>query len=253
MISKREKTVVITGGNKGIGAVISKIFYESEYSVVIGARDDNNVTAGLGEGAYFVKCDVKKKGDLENLSQEALNLTGRVDVFINCAGYSQWSSVGELGDAFVDQMIDTNLKGVLWGCHAASKTIKEGGSIINLSSLAGKRGSSNNSVYCATKFGVNGITQSLAKELGSKGIRVNAVCPVYIKTKGLLEALEEEASPAGGQEVAEYLDDFEETNTALGRLPTAEEIAKVCVFLAGEGASAVTGQCINVDCGVLPQ
>jgi 3-oxoacyl-[acyl-carrier protein] reductase/meso-butanediol dehydrogenase/(S,S)-butanediol dehydrogenase/diacetyl reductase len=131
--------------------------------------------------------------------------------------------------------------------------MKRGGCIINVSSLAGKRGSANNSVYCAAKFGVNGITQALAKELGPKGIRVNAVCPVYVQTDGLLEALAEKDAPPAGQDADVYLRDFAIANSALGTLPTGEEIAQVCVFLASPAASAVTGQCINVDCGVLPQ
>ena len=150
-------------------------------------------------------------------------------------------------------MIDTNLKGTFWGCKAASEYLTSGGTIVNVSSLAGKRGSSNNSVYCASKFGVNGITQSLAKELGSRGIRVNAVCPVYIETPGLLLALENPDSPSKEKNTAKYLKDFSESNSAMGRLPVANEIADLCFYLASNSASAITGQCINVDCGVLPQ
>ncbi len=126
-------------------------------------------------------------------------------------------------------------------------------SSVNVSSLAGKRGSANNAAYCAAKFGVNGLTQALAKELGAAGIRVNAVCPVYVETDGLAEALAEPNSPAGGGEVDEYLAGFAHDNAALGRLPTAGEVAELCWYLASAPAAAVTGQCINVDCGVLPQ
>jgi 3-oxoacyl-[acyl-carrier protein] reductase/meso-butanediol dehydrogenase/(S,S)-butanediol dehydrogenase/diacetyl reductase len=119
--------------------------------------------------------------------------------------------------------------------------------------LASKRGSANNSVYCASKFGVNGITQSLAKELGSKGIRVNAVCPVYVETSGLIEALDNPEAPSGEQKTSDYLTDFTINQTALKRLPKGTEVADLCVYLASESASAITGQCINVDCGVLPQ
>jgi len=128
-----------------------------------------------------------------------------------------------------------------------------GGSIVNISSLAGKRGSANNSAYCAAKFGVNGLTQALAKELGPRGIRVNAVCPVYVRTAGLADALAERNSPAGGRDVERYLNEFAAAQAALGVLPTEEQVAQVCVFLASAAAGAVTGQCLNVDCGVLPQ
>tara|TARA_B100001540_G_C15518545_1_gene511403 strand:- start:331 stop:726 length:396 start_codon:yes stop_codon:yes gene_type:complete len=128
-----------------------------------------------------------------------------------------------------------------------------GSSIINISSLAGKRGSANNSVYCATKFGVNGITQSLAKELGIKGIRVNAICPVYIRTEGLEKALNEPESPSRGGNFSDFLLDFEKKQTALGVLPTEEQVANTCLFLSSELGDGITGQCINVDCGVMPQ
>ena len=109
------------------------------------------------------------------------------------------------------------------------------------------------SVYCGSKFGVNGITQSLAKEVGKLGVRVNAVCPVYVRTDGLDAALLEPQSPTAGQEIDSYMKSFSAANAALGRMPTGEEVASTCYFLASEQASAITGQCINVDCGVLPQ
>jgi 3-oxoacyl-[acyl-carrier protein] reductase/meso-butanediol dehydrogenase/(S,S)-butanediol dehydrogenase/diacetyl reductase len=156
-------------------------------------------------------------------------------------------------ETFWETMILTNLKGTFFGCQAAAERLKTGGCIINISSLAGKRGSANNSVYCASKFGVNGVTQALSKELGPKGIRVNAVCPVYVRTEGLLRALEKKEAPPQGGDVESYLRDFAAHNSALGTLPKGEEIAQVCLFLASPAASAITGQCINVDCGVLPQ
>ena len=138
-------------------------------------------------------------------------------------------------------------------CKVAAENLSEGGCIINISSIAGKRGSANNSVYCVSKFGVNGLTQALAKELGPKGIRVNAVCPVYIQTKGLMEALGNKRSPTQGKDIDLYLKIFAAENAALKRLPTGDEVAKMCLFLASDKASAITGQCIHVDCGVLPQ
>ena len=97
----------------------------------------------------------------------------------------------------------------------------------------------------------NGVTQALAKELGPRD-RVNALCPVLVETDGLNAALATEHSPAKGN-VAEFLESFTATNSALGRLPSAAEVADFCLYLASPKASAITGQCINVDCGVFPQ
>ena len=117
--------------------------------------------------------------------------------------------------------------------------------------MAAKRGTTNNSAYSATKFGVTALTQSLCKELGPNGIRVNAVCPVLIETPGLLQALKNEQSPSSNNP-REFLTNFALSQTALGRLPTVKEVAKICLFLSSQEASGITGQSINVDCGVLP-
>lgn len=236
-----------------MGAEIAKMFYQQGYFVVIGARTQTSIASQLGKRAQFQITDVRCEKDHQRLVRKALKLTGRIDVYINCAGFSQWRPASKVNENFWNSMIDTNLKGVFWGCKTAAQYLKEGGCIINISSLAGKRGSANNSVYCASKFGVNGITQALAKELGPKKIRVNAVCPVYVKTEGVLDALKDRDSPAGVEDVGVYLQKFAAENAALRRLPTAEEVAQVCVFLASDQASAITGQCINVDCGVLSQ
>jgi 3-oxoacyl-[acyl-carrier protein] reductase/meso-butanediol dehydrogenase/(S,S)-butanediol dehydrogenase/diacetyl reductase len=143
------------------------------------------------------------------------------------------------------------LYGYFWGAQAAAAALKTGGSILNISSLAAKRGTPNNSVYSATKFGVTGLTQSLCKELGPKGIRVNAVCPVLIETPGLIDALKQKDSPANGDS-SSFLANFSANQTALGRLPSANEVAQLCLFLTSKNASGISGQSINVDCGVLP-
>jgi len=253
MVKYNKSTVIVTGGTKGIGAAISRRYYEDGSYVVIGARDDNGIARELGERAKFFKIDVRNKVDHVNLTRRALDWTGRIDVYINCAGFSEWKRVEKVDENFLNKMIDTNLKGTFFGCQAAASGMKKEGCIINISSLAGKRGSANNSAYCATKFAVNGITQALAKELGSRGIRVNAVCPVYVETDGVLKALNDKDSPAKGKDVSKYLKNFVLESSALGHLPDAEDVAELCIFLSSPKAKAITGQCINVDCGVLPQ
>ena len=252
-MAQAPRTVIVTGGGAGIGAEISRGFHAEGHQVLMVSRSDSGLAGKLRERARFVPCDVRHPKDLEAAVQAAVDWTGRLDVFVNNAGYSAWKPLGEVDEAFWNRMVDTVLKGTFFGCQAAAKHLGAGGCIINISSLAGKRGSANNSVYCAAKFGVNGITQALAKELGPRGIRVNAVCPVYVETDGLLEALRQPEAPPRGRDVAEYLLEFGASQAALRRLPLAGEIAAVCLFLASPAASAITGQCINVDCGVLPQ
>jgi 3-oxoacyl-[acyl-carrier protein] reductase/meso-butanediol dehydrogenase/(S,S)-butanediol dehydrogenase/diacetyl reductase len=156
-----------------------------------------------------------------------------------------------VNEDFIKDMFETNLYGYFWGAQAAASALNKGGSILNISSLAAKRGTPNNSVYSATKFGVTGLTQSLCKELGPKGIRVNAVCPVLIETPGLVDALNQKDSPANG-DPSLFLANFSANQTALGRLPSAKEVAQLCLFLTSKNASGISGQSINVDCGVLP-
>ncbi|MEF2230144.1 MAG: SDR family oxidoreductase [Pseudodesulfovibrio sp.] len=246
------KVAVITGGGKGMGADIARVFHEAGYGVVVGSRSDSGLAGELGANARFVQADVRSLDDHRKLVAAAGDM-GVFSAYVNNAGFSRWQPLQGVDEDFWDAMIDTNLKGVYWGCKAAAEGFVGGGVVVNVSSLAGKRGSANNSVYCASKFGVNGITQALAKELGPRGIRVNAVCPVYVKTEGVLDALLDARSPTGGRPVESYFEDFIRGNSALGRLPEGREIGELCLFLASQRASAITGQCINIDCGVMPQ
>ena len=245
------KTAIVTGGTKGIGLSIVNSFINKGYNVVVGARKDNDLEIKFGSKVKFVSIDVKIEKDHQKLIKTAFEWTGQIDVYINNAGFSEWRPIQNIDESLFEDLIGTNLKGTLWGCKAAAKSFKNKGVIINISSLAGKRGSANNSLYCASKFGVNGLTQALAKELGSRSIRVNAVCPVLIKTEGLTEALDSPYSPAYKND--SFFKEFINNQSALGRLPTGSEVGALCLFLASNTSSAITGQCINIDCGVLPQ
>ncbi len=248
-----KKTVLITGGSRGLGKKIAQTFFNNNFRVLIASRTKGDFDFSKAIDYRYIKTDVQQPLQLKKAVEYAIKWTGRIDVLINNAGISKWSSLSNISEEFWNMMINTNLKSVLFASKAAVKKMLPGSSIINISSLAGKRGSANNSVYCATKFGVNGITQSLAKELGIKGIRVNAICPVYIRTEGLEKALNEPESPSRGGNFSDFLLDFEKKQTALGVLPTEEQVANTCLFLSSELGDGITGQCINVDCGVMPQ
>ena len=193
-----QKSVVITGGNRGIGLSLTARFVSAGYSVVVGARQEAGLGKRFNGQVIFVPMDVRDESAHLELVQRASQNTGKLDVYVNNAGFSEWRPIDAIDERFLDEMINTNLKGAFWGCKAAAASMVEGGSIVNISSLASKRGSANNSAYCASKFGMNGLTQALAKELGARGIRVNAVCPVLVPTDGLIEALKSPFAPAKG-------------------------------------------------------
>jgi NAD(P)-dependent dehydrogenase (short-subunit alcohol dehydrogenase family) len=247
-----KRTAIVTGGNRGIGLDITEAFVDAGYFVIVGARNNRGLEEKFKSQVKFVFADVRDESAHCKLVDTAIEMTGSLDVYVNNAGVSEWRPINNIDELFLDDLLATNLKSAFWGCKAAINSMQEGGTIINISSIASKRGSSNNSAYCASKFGMNGLTQSLAKEVGVKGIRVNALCPVLIPTSGLIEALKSSFSPANG-DPEEFIATFKSANAALGRLPTGPEVASMCLFLASEGASAITGQCINVDCGVFPQ
>jgi len=246
------KTVVITGGNRGIGLNITEAFVDAGYSVFVGARKEAGLRQKFGDKVTFVPTDVRFEFAHRDLVKQAVDTTGQLDVYINNAGLSEWRPIEEIDDQFLDDLLATNLKSAFWGCKSAVAAMKEGGSIINISSIAGKRGSLNNSAYVSTKFGMNGLTQALAKEVGPRGIRVNGVCPVLIPTDGLLEALQSPHGPAKGDPEG-FIAKFANEQAALKRLPTGAEVAAMCIFLASDASSAITAQNINVDCGVFPQ
>lgn len=247
-----DKTVVITGGNRGIGLDITRSFIQAGYKVFIGARQETKVLEELGENVIFVPTDVRRESHHIKIVNEAINQTGRLDTYVNNAGFSEWRPIEKIDKKFLEKIISTNLIGAFWGCKAALAVMKNGSTIINVSSIASKRGSANNSAYVATKFAMNGLTQSLAKEHGPRGIRINGVCPVLIETEGLMQALQSPDSPAAGDPKG-FIDRFAVENAALKRLPKGQEVGQMCVFLASNLSSGITAQNINVDCGVFPQ
>tara|TARA_Y100000991_G_scaffold212839_1_gene197598 strand:+ start:503 stop:1243 length:741 start_codon:yes stop_codon:yes gene_type:complete len=245
------KVAIVTGGNKGIGLELSKNLLKNNYKVIVGGRSSYIDKETINK-IDFLKADLTRFEEHKKLVEKAIKNYGQLDLYVNNVGISDWRPIEKVDKNFLDKLISTNLYSAFWGCKAAEPYLNTKGSIINISSLAGKRGSKNNSVYVSTKFAMNGLTQSLSKELGSRNIRVNAICPVLIKTEGLLKALEDKYSPASSN-VDDFLIEFTNSQTALNRLPTGREVAEMVVFLASEKASAITGQCINVDCGVFPQ
>lgn len=248
----KKKLVIITGGTKGIGYAISQEFLKNNWKVIVTGRSETlHIKKNKNRYLKFIKMDVTKENDMIRLYKEAIKWSKNINCVINCAGVSSWMPIGSVDNTFIDKIFETNIKGVIWSCKHASHYLKSGSSIINISSIASKRGSKNNSIYCASKFAVNGITQSLSRELGEKNIRVNGVCPVNILTEGLKDAFKSNYSPVNKNTLF-YLKEFTKQQSALSKLPTKEDIANFCYFLASDKARYITGQSFNIDSGVMP-
>lgn len=246
----KKKTVIVIGGSKGLGKAICKKFLENEYQVINGSRSQPKINH---KNFYSIKLDVKKEKNFVSFYNKVKNISNNIDVLINNTGLSEWKSLEKISNNFLYKIYETNVFYIFWSCKHALKLLKKNTSIINVSSIAGKRGSKNNSVYSSSKFAVNGITQSLAKELGNRSIRVNAICPVLIKTKGLIAALKKNDSPAFNMGVNKFLGEFTKNNSATGKLPTEQDVTDLIMYLASDKNPSLTGQCINIDSGVFPQ
>ena len=241
-----KKTAIITGGNKGIGLAITEAFVNEGYFVIVGARQKMNLNK-FKKNVFFINCDVTNEFSHIKLVKKALQLTGRLDVYINNAGVSEWKPLHKISKKFIEKIINTNLVGTIWGCKAASVFLKKGGSIINISSIAGKRGTSNNSIYCASKFGVNGITQSLSKELGSRNITVNSVCPSYVDTPMTERTINNIVSNTNLNK-EDAIKEIISSNPQ-NKLINPTEIANTVLWLCNEASSSINGHNISISGG----
>ena len=244
------KTVVVIGGSKGIGKSICQKYLSNGYKVINGSRTVSKIKH---PNFYSIKLDVKSEENFKAFFDDVRKISKKINVLINNVGLSEWKSLQNISSNFLYNIYETNVFYIFWSCKYSIKLFSKNASIVNISSIAGKRGSKNNSAYSSSKFAVNGITQSLAKELGIKKIRVNAICPVLIKTPGLLKALKKKDSPSYKIGINKFFKDFKKINSASGNLPTLNDVANFTFFLTSDENKAITGQCINLDSGVFPQ
>ena len=248
------KEAIVTGGNKGIGRAISLSLAEEGANVVIAARDMQaasevaNQIKQKGRRSFPVKTDVTQSNQVEQMVQKALDECGKIDILVNNAGILSMAPAVEITEKEWDWMMEVNAKGVFLCCRAVIRQmIKQNqGKIINISSVAGKRGSPLMAHYCASKFAVLGLTMTLALELAPYHINVNAVCPGDIDTHMLKQEWEwfgniKNMSP---QKVKET----KLADIPFQRIGKSEEIARVVTFLASPDADYITGQALNV-CG----
>jgi len=238
----KDKTAIITGGAGGIGLAAVKMFINEGANVLIADINDTGkeIAAELGKKCGFYKTDVSDKSSAFFAVQAAVKRFGRLDILINNAGITADSTLLKMSSEDFDKVIDINLKGVFnMSKYAADFMVKNNyGRIINTSSIVGLYGNFGQVNYAASKSGVIGMTKSMARELGRKGVTVNAVAPGFIDT-GMLGGIPEKV-----------LVDLK-SRTPLGRLGKPDDIAKAYLFLASDDASFINGAVLSVDGGLV--
>lgn len=243
----KDKVAIVTGGTRGIGRAIALKLADKGANIVINYRNSDKEAEELkaileekGVKVLTVKCDISNFEDSKNLMNKCKEVFGKIDILVNNAGITKDTLIMRMKEEDFNSVIDVNLKGT-FNCakHASAIMLKQRfGKIINMTSVVGIAGNAGQVNYSASKAGVIGLTKSLAKELGSRGITVNAVAPGFINTDmtaSLSEKVKEEASK----------------NIPLKRLGDPEDVANLVGFLASDAANYITGQVINVDGGMV--
>ncbi len=258
MVRFKGKTVIVTGGDKGIGRAIVLCFAKEGARLIIGyfrdaesAKETGSLAKELGAQNELVQVDVRIKKDCLNLVNTAVKRFGRLDIAVNNAGVSTMNRAVDVSEEEWNLNMDVNAKGVFLCCQAQVRQFisqGEGGKIINIASIAAKRHAVLLSHYAASKFAVLGFSKSLAMEVAGNGINVNCVCPGLVKTSMQEREIEWEAKLLGITK-EEVLRNYH-TAVPLGRLEQPEDVAKVVLFLASSDADYITGQALNVAGGM---
>jgi meso-butanediol dehydrogenase/(S,S)-butanediol dehydrogenase/diacetyl reductase len=252
-----QKSVLITGASRGIGKGMAKRFADEGASLVLAANEAriHEVTEAFrasGVNAISIVCDVTRKTEVEALYDRAVAEFGKVDVSIQNAGVITIARIEELSENDWDRIMAVNTKGVFLCCQAAAVRMKphHSGRIINTASGQARQGFIYTPHYAASKFGVVGITQSLAKELAPDNITVNAFCPGIIETDMWAYNDAVWGKLLGDYQPGELMKEWVK-NIPMKRAGRAQDVAGLVAFLASEDAAYITGQTINVDGGLI--
>jgi NAD(P)-dependent dehydrogenase (short-subunit alcohol dehydrogenase family) len=240
------KAAVVTGGNSGIGLAVAKAFRAEGASIAIFGRNAGSLdsaAAGLGHDTLAVRGDAADPADLTRLCTAAAERFGGIDLLVANAGIVELASLAEVEPEAFDRTSDINFKGVFFTVQAALPHLREGGSVILITSGSNRVGSPSAPVYAATKAAVRSLTRSLAAELVDRHVRVNALSPGFIETPIF------ERSGMQGEDPEGFRASLEEM-IPMGRLGRPEEFAAAAVFLASDDASYITGVELSVSGGL---
>ncbi len=239
------KTVVITGGNSGIGLATAKLFHEEGAKVAISGRDQKTLDEAvkiIGPGTLAVKADVSKLADIDKLFSEVTAKFGKIDALFANAGIAKFAPAADSSENMFDETFDINVKGLYFTLQKALPHLNDNAGIVLNSSVVNSKGTPNATVYAASKAAVRSLARTFAAELVERGIRVNVVSPGPITTPifgrtGLPQAV-----------VDEFAEQIKSTNP-MKRFGKPEEVGQAVLFLAGREASYITGVDLNVDGG----